>query len=145
MKAIRTLTLAMALALVAGAAAAQDIGPVRPDAVLQSAGNMQAQGTFVSDGSWTNCYILDGDDPTVPANRFECKPLDAATGITVAHLVIVTPTGGDVVVRGVTCNAADLCSAPSPNKKTVQSIPFGPSLLSDSPEAQAGQGVEDLA
>ena len=134
---MRTLLLAVALAMLATTANAQDIGPVRPDAVLQSAGDIQATSSFVSDGSWTNCYILDGDDPTIAANRFECKPIGDPTGITVAHLVIVTPTGGDVVVRGVTVNAAGLVSAPSLNKKTVQSIPFGPNLLSDSTEGQA--------
>ncbi len=144
MKAIRTLSMAMALAFVAGAAAAQDIGPVRPDAVLQSAGDIQATDSFLSDGSWENCYILDGTDPTVVANRFECKPIGDPSGITVAHLVIVTPTGGDVVVRGVTVNAAGLVSAPSINKKTVQSIPFGPNLLSDSTEGQA-TGMADVA
>ena len=123
---------------------AQDIGPVRPDAVLQSAGDIQATTSFVSDGTWENCYILDGDDPTVVANRFECKPIGDPSGITVAHLVIVTPTGGDVVVRGVTVNAAGLVSAPSINKKTVQSIPFGPNLLSDSTEAQGATGMEDV-
>ena len=141
---MRALLLAVVLALLATTANAQDIGPVRPDAVLQSAGDIGATSSFVSDGSWTNCYILDGDDPTVAANRFECKPIGDPSGITVAHLVIVTPTGGDVVVRGVTVNAAGLVSAPSLNKKTVQSIPFGPNLLSDSTEGQA-TGMEGMA
>lgn len=125
-------------------ASAQDIGPVRPDAVLQSPGDIGAQGSFLSDSTWTNCYILDGADPTVAANRFECKPIGDLSGVTIAHLVVVTPTGGDVVVRGVTCNAANLCSAPSLNKKTVQSIPFGPNLLSDSTEAQEALGTEGM-
>lgn len=141
---MRVLLLAIVFATFATTAMAQDIGPVRPDAVLQSAGDIQATSSFVSDGSWTNCYILDGDDPTVAANRFECKPIGDPSGITVAHLVIVTPTGGDVAVRGVTCNQSDLCSAPSLNKKTVQSIPFGPNLLSDSTEGQA-TGMEGMA
>ncbi len=141
---MKTLFLAVAFALFAATVNAQDIGPVRPDAVLQSAGDIQATDAFVSDGSWENCYILDGTDPTVVANRFECKPIGDPSGITVAHLVIVTPTGGDVVVRGVTVNAAGLVSAPSINKKTVQSIPFGPNLLSDSTEAQAPTGMEGV-
>lgn len=141
---MKALVLAAALVLLAATANAQDIGPVRPDAVLQSPGDIGAQGSFLSDSTWTNCYILDGDDPTVAANRFECKPIGDLSGVTFAHLVVVTPTGGDVVVRGVTCNAADLCSAPSLNKKTVQSIPFGPNLLSDSTEAQEASGMEDV-
>ena len=141
---MRTLLLAIVFAMFATTAMAQDIGPVRPDAVLQSAGDIQATSSFVSDGTWENCYILDGDDPTVVANRFECKPIGDPSGITVAHLVIVTPTGGDVAVRGVTVNAAGLVSAPSINKKTVQSIPFGPNLLSDSTEAQEASGMEDV-
>ncbi len=140
---MRTLILVAALVLFASSAAAQDIGPVRPDVTLQSPTSMQAQGTFVFDGSWDNCLLLDGDDHLVAANRFECKPITDAVGITVAHLVIVTSTGGNVVVRGVTVNAAGVPSEPSANTKTVLSIPFGPSLLSDSTEGQA-TGMEDV-
>ncbi len=123
---------------------AQDIGPVRPDVQLQSPTSMQAQGTFVSDGSWSNCLVIDGTDHLVAANRFECKPITDTGGITIDHLVVVTSTGGNVVVRGVTVNAAGIPSEPSANTKTVLSIPFGPELLSDSTEAQEAQGTEDL-
>lgn len=141
---MKVLLIALAFALVATTANAQDIGPVRPDAVLQSPTSMQATGPFVFDGTWTNCLILDGGDPTDASQLFECKPITDSVGVTLDHLVIVTPTGGDVVVRGVTVNAAGLASAPSLNKKTVQSIPFGPNLLSDSTEAQEATGMEDV-
>ena len=142
---MRVLLVALALVVLATAANAQDIGPVRPDVTLQSPTSMQAQGTFISDGSWTSCLILDGADHLDAANHFECKPITDATGITVDHLVIVTSTGGNVVVRGVTVNAAGIVSEPSANRKTVLSIPFGPSLLSDTTEAQEALAlVEDL-
>ena len=131
---MRILLLTVALALVASVASAQDIGPVRPDVSLQSPTEMQAQGTFVSDGSWTQCLIVDGADHLNAASHFECKPITLATGITSDHLVIVTSDGGDVVVRGVTVNASGTVSEPSSNKKTVLSIPFAPNLLSDGPE-----------
>ncbi len=127
-------------------ASAQDIGPVRPDVQLQSPTSMQAQGTFIFDGSWTGCLILDGADHLNPANHFECKPITDASGITIDHLIVVTSTGGNVVVRGITVNAAGVPSEPSANTKTVLSIPFGPSLLSDSTEAQeAAMVAKDLA
>jgi hypothetical protein len=142
---MKVLLIALAFALVATSSAlAQDIGPVRPDVTLQSPTSMQALGTFVFDGTWDNCLLIDGDDHLVAANRFECKPITDAVGITIDHLVIVTSTGGNVVVRGVTVNAAGIPSEPSANTKTVLSIPFGPSLLSDSTEAQEAQGTEDL-
>ncbi len=141
---MKVLLIALAFALVATMANAQDIGPVRPDVTLQSPTSMQAQGTFIFDGSWDNCLLIDGDDHLVAVNRFECKPITDAAGITVAHLVIVTSTGGNVVVRGVTVNAAGVPSEPSANTKTVLSIPFGPSLLSDSTEAQEATGMEDV-
>jgi len=141
---MKTLLLAAALLLVASVANAQDIGPVRPDVTLQSPTSMQAQGTFIFDGTWTNCLIIDGADHLDPANHFECKPISDGGGITVDHLVIVTATGGNVSVRGVTVNAAGVPSEPSANRKTVLSIPFGPSLLSDSTEAQEALGVEDI-
>ena len=141
---MRTLLLAIALATFATTAVAQDIGPVRPDVTLQSPTSMQAQGTFISDGSWTNCLIIDGSDHLDAANHFECKPLSDAGGITIDHLVIVTSTGGNVSVRGITVNAAGVPSEPSANRKTVLSIPFGPSLLSDSTEAQEASGMEDV-
>lgn len=141
---MRILLLAAAFALFASSAVAQDIGPVRPDVTLQSPTRMQALGTFVFDGSWDNCLLIDGDDHLVAANRFECKPITDAVGITIDHLVIVTSTGGNVRVRGVTVNADGIPSEPSANTKTVLSIPFGPSLLSDSTEAQEAQGTEDL-
>lgn len=142
---MRTLLLAIVFALATTVANAQDIGPVRPDVTLQSPTSMQAQGTFISDGSWSQCLILDGADHLDPSTHFECKPLTDAAGITVDHLVIVTSTGGNVTVRGITVNAAGVMSEPSANSKTVLSIPFGPSLLSDSTEAQEGLAiVEDL-
>ena len=133
---MRILLLAIIFAFVATLANAQDIGPVRPDVTLQSPTSMQAQGTFISDGSWTQCLILDGADHLDPSTHFECKPITDASGITIDHLVIVTSTGGNVTVRGITVNAAGVMSEPSANTKTVLSIPFGPSLLSDSTEAQ---------
>ena len=142
---MKLLLLAVALALLATTANAQDIGPVRPDVTLQSPTSMQAQGDFIFDGSWTACLILDGADHLNAANHFECKPITDASGITTDHLVIVTSTGGNVVVRGITVNAAGVMSEPSVNTKTVLSIPFGPSLLSDSTEAQAPTGMEDVA
>ena len=142
---MRTLLLAIALALFAAPAFAQDIGPVRPDVTLQSPTSMQAQGTFISDGTWSQCLILDGADHLDPSTHFECKPITDASGITIDHLVIVTSTGGNVTVRGITVNAAGVMSEPSANSKTVLSIPFGPSLLSDSTEAQEALGVEDLS
>ena len=141
---MKVLLIALAFALVATTASAQDVGPVRPDVSLQSPTSMQAQGTFISDGSWNACLILDGSDHLDQANHFECKPITDATGITTDHLVLVTSTGGNVVVRGVTVNAAGVPSEPSANFKTVLSIPFGPSLLSDSTEAQEALGVEDV-
>lgn len=141
---MRTLILVAALVLFASSAAAQDIGPVRPDVQLQSPTRMQALGTFIFDGSWDNCLLIDGDDHLDAANLFECKPITDAVGITIDHLVIVTSTGGNVRVRGVTVNADGIPSEPSANTKTVLSIPFGPSLLSDSTEAQEAQGTEDL-
>ena len=141
---MRALLLAFVFALFATAASAQDIGPVRPDVTLQSPTSMQAQGTFISDGSWSQCLILDGADHLDPSTHFECKPLTDASGITVDHLVIVTSTGGNVRVRGITVNAAGVMSEPSANAKTVLSIPFGPSLLSDSTEAQEATGMEDV-
>ena len=137
-------SLAMLSIWMALPASAQDIGPVRPDVQLQSPTSMQALGTFISDGSWQNCLILDGADHLNPASWFECKPLTEASGITSDHLVIVTSTGGDVVVRGIVVNAALVPSEPSANKKTVQSIPAGGTLLSDSTEAQEALGTEDL-
>lgn len=143
---MRTLLLAIVFAFVATVANAQDVGPVRPDVQLQSPTSMQAQGTFISDGSWTQCLILDGADHLDPSTHFECKPITDANGITIDHLVIVTSTGGNVVVRGITVNAAGVMSEPSANTKTVLSIPFGPSLLSDSTEAQEELAmVQDLA
>lgn len=143
---MRTILLAIALAFFAAPAFAQDIGPVRPDVQLQSPTSMQATGTFISDGSWTNCLILDGADHLDPATHFECKPITDGGGITIDHLVIVTSTGGNVVVRGITVNAAGVMSEPSANTKTVLSIPFGPSLLSDSAEGQEALAlVQDLA
>ena len=143
---MRTLLLAIVFAFVATIANAQDIGPVRPDVTLQSPTSMQAQGTFVSDGSWTQCLILDGADHLDPSTHFECKPLTDAAGITVDHLVIVTSTGGNVTVRGITVNATGVMSEPSANSKTVLSIPFGPSLLSDSTETEVALAlVQDLA
>ncbi len=141
---MRKLLLTAALVLFASSASAQDIGPVRPDVTLQSPTRMQALGTFIFDGSWDNCLLIDGDDHLVAANLFECKPITDAVGITIDHLVVVTSTGGNVRVRGVTVNAAGIPSEPSANTKTVLSIPFGPSLLSDSTEAQEAQGTEDL-
>jgi hypothetical protein len=141
---MRALLLAFVFALFATAASAQDIGPVRPDVTLQSPTSMQAQGTFISDGSWSNCLILDGADHLDASTHFECLPITLATGITVDHLVIVTSTGGNVVVRGVTVNATGVMSEPSANTKTVLSIPFGPSLLSDSIEATEALGTEDV-
>lgn len=141
---LRLSVLAMLLVL-APSAFAQDIGPVRPDVTLQSPTSMQAQGTFISDGTWDNCLLIDGDDHLVAANRFECRPITLVSGITIDHLVIVTSTGGNVVVRGVTVNAGGIPSEPSSNTKTVLSIPFGPSLLSDSIEAYEAQGTEGLA
>ncbi len=137
---MRILLLAIAFALVASVASAQDIGPVRPDVSLQSPTSMQAQGTFLFDGSWTGCLIFDGADHLNAANHFECKPITLATGITSDHLVIVTADGGDVVVRGLTVNAAGTPSEPSPNTKTVLSIPFAPNLLSGDNEL-----AEDMA
>ncbi len=143
---MRTLLLAIVFAFIATAANAQDVGPVRPDVQLQSPTSMQAQGTFISDGSWTQCLILDGADHLDPSTHFECRPITDASGITIDHLVIVTSTGGNVVVRGITVNAAGVMSEPSANTKTVLSIPFGPSLLSDSTEAQEELAmVQDLA
>lgn len=142
---MKTLLFALAIALMAGAASAQDIGPVRPDVTLQSPTSMQAQGTFISDGSWTNCLILDGADHLDASTHFECKALNDPGGITIDHIVVVTSTGGNVSVRGITVNAAGVPSEPSANRKTVLSIPFGPSLLSDSTEAQEAQGTEELA
>lgn len=133
------LSIWMALPVVAQA---QDIGPVRPDVQLQSAGRMQAVGTFVSDGSWQNCYILDGAGHLDSTNWFACKAITDVGGITLDHLVIVTPTGGNVAVRGITVNASGVPSEPSSMTKTVLSIPFGPALLSDS---AAVAGTEDLA
>ena len=133
---MRVLLVTLALVVLATAANAQDIGPVRPDVTLQSPTSMQAQGTFISDGSWSQCLILDGADHLDPSTHFECKPITDASGITIDHLVIVTSTGGNVTVRGITVNAAGVMSEPSANTKTVLSIPFGPSLLSDSTEAQ---------
>lgn len=139
---MRILILAAALALFATTANAQDIGPVRPDVQLQSPTSMQATGTFIFDGSWSNWLIQDGADHLDPNNWFAEKPITDASGITIDHLIIVTSTGGNVVVRGITVNAADIPSEPSANKKTVLSIPAGPSLLSDSATAS---GMADLA
>lgn len=126
-------------------ASAQDIGPVRPDVTLQSPTSMQAQGGFIFDGSWSNWLIQDGADHLDASTWFAEKPITDATGITIDHIVLVTSTGGNVVVRGITVNAAGIPSEPSSNTKTVLSIPFGPSLLSDSAEAQeAAAVVEDL-
>ena len=125
-------------------ASAQDIGPVRPDVTLQSPTSMQAQGTFIFDGSWSNWLIQDGADHLDPSTWFAEQPITDASGVTIDHIVIVTSTGGNVVVRGITVNAANVPSEPSSNTKTVLSIPFGPSLLSDSTEAQEAQGTEDL-
>ena len=134
----------LAIAFYATAAAAQDIGPVRPDVQLQSPTSMQAQGTFISDGSWSNWLIQDGADHLDATNWFAEQPITDASGITIDHIVIVTSTGGNVVVRGITVNAASIPSEPSANRKTVLSIPAGPGLLSDSTEAWESLGVEEL-
>lgn len=139
---MRALLLAIVFAMFATTAMAQDIGPVRPDVTLQSPTSMQALGTFISDGSWTQCLIIDGTDHLNAANHFECKPITDAGGITVDHLVIVTSTGGNVAVRGITVNAAGIPSEPSANMKTVLSIPFGPAILSDS---STSSGMEEVA
>lgn len=141
---MRFVFMLIAIALSATAAQAQDIGPVRPDVQLQSPTSMQAQGTFISDGSWSNWLIQDGADHLDPTNWFAEKPITDASGITIDHIVIVTSTGGNVVVRGITVNAADIPSEPSANRKTVLSIPAGPGLLSDSTEAWEVLGVEEL-
>jgi hypothetical protein len=141
---MRILILAIALAFLASSVNAQDIGPVRPDVQLQSPTSMQATGDFISDGSWSNWLIQDGADHLDAANWFAEQPITDPSGITTDHLVIVTSTGGNVVVRGITVNAADVPSEPSANKKTVLSIPGGPTLLSDSTEAEEALGTEEV-
>ena len=141
---MKALLLAITFAMFATTAMAQDIGPVRPDVTLQSPTSMQAQGTFIFDGSWSNWLIQDGANHLDPATWFAEKPITDGTGITIDHIVLVTSTGGNVVVRGITVNAAGVPSEPSANTKTVLSIPFGPSLLSDSTEAQEASGMEDV-
>ena len=141
---MKALVLAAALVLLAATANAQDIGPVRPDVQLQSPTSMQALGTFISDGTWQACLIFDGSDHLDPLNWFECKPITETSGITTDHLVIVSSTGGNVVVRGIVVNAANVPSEPSANKKTVLSIPAGGTILSDSTEAQEALGTEDV-
>ena len=139
---MRSIILAFAFVLFATVASAQDIGPVRPDVQLQSPTSMQAQGDFIFDGSWQACLIVDGADHLDASTWFECKPITDASGVTIDHLVIVTSTGGNVVVRGITVNAALVPSEPSANRKTVLSIPAGPNLLSDS---AASSGMADVS
>ena len=135
---MRVLLFSLAFLLLAGAASAQDIGPVRPTAGA-SPTQIQADPTSLTDGTWTQCLILDGADFLDPVQRFDCQPLDA-DGIT-DHVILVTPTGGDVVVRAVTVSATGVPSDPSANRKTVSSVPFSPSLVSDSAQVA---GTEDI-
>ena len=139
---MKVLLLALAFALVATAAGAQDIGPVRPDAGA-SATRVQTTDP-IANTSYTNCLVIEADWPNWldPAVHQDCQTWDPDT-IT-DHNIIVPRGGGDVVVRAVTVADTGLISNLSSNRKTVQDVPFGPTLLSDSTEATEATGMEDV-
>ncbi len=135
---MRALVLAAALVLLASSAYADDIGPVRPSAGAEPA-SAEATDPNVAAG-WTQCLIRDGDDVTVPANRFDCKSITTPGEIS-PHTILVSNSDPPIVwVRAVTCNASDVCSNASADRKGVENVPWAPNIS----DSALDPGTEDL-
>ncbi len=135
---MKALLLALALAMFATTASADDIGPVRPSAGAEPASVL---GTDPNAGpGWTHCLILDGDDVTNPANWLDCQPI-SGPGEVSAHTILVTNTDPPVVwVRAITVNASGVASNPSEDRKGVENVPWAPGIS----DAALDPGTEDL-